>query len=190
LWEGDVVGSVVSSVLVVWTWELSELVKIETGSVVPLRMGGSGGRVSGSSKAHARGANQCDREAGSNVSAHFGVRSIPFGCKFDGKLLSSSHCLQSLQTIHREHEGSEVSAPRQAKVEVLLLRLLLVSGQDLCWILLYVRRCVGVGDPNIEDRRRSLAPKAVGCHIATEFRRNHCDTVDSSTSSCVPTRVD
>ena len=41
--------------------------------------------------------------------------------------------------------------------------------QGLDGVPVAVRRRIGVGDPDIEDRGRSTAPKAAGYHVATVF---------------------
>jgi hypothetical protein len=56
-------------------------VETQSGAVLPWNVRAPNNRISISSEAVARGASHCYREAGAYISAHFGVRSVPFGGK-------------------------------------------------------------------------------------------------------------
>jgi hypothetical protein len=62
-----------------------------------------------------------------------------------------------------ENEGT---APSQAGVDVLVLLLLLVLGQNLVRILASVVRSVGICDANVEDSPCSAPPESLDADVA------------------------
>jgi hypothetical protein len=77
-----------------------------------------------------------------------------------------------------------VATTIQAGFVVLPLFLPLVLGQNLFGFLTTVTRRIGIRHPDIENRRRPSAPKAVSGHIASAFGKNLCaGTVPRSVSN-------
>jgi hypothetical protein len=151
------------------------LVKRQPNSRVPRRVVRSGNWVARTSQAHARHSDERDREAGANEATYFAIRPLSFRREARGELLGSCARLSASQSVHR-HERSEGTAPGQAGVDVLVLLLLLVLGQDLVRILAsVVRRSVGICDANVEDSRRSAPPESVDADVTpAKFRRWLC----------------
>jgi hypothetical protein len=106
----------------------------------------SGSWVARTSQAHARRSDKRDLEAGADEATYFAIRPLPFRREAQGELLCSCAHLSASQSVHQEHERSEGTAPSQAGVDVLVLLLLLVLGQDLVKILASVVRSAGICD--------------------------------------------
>ena len=71
--------------------------------------------------------------------------------------------------VYEENEWGEVMHRCPTILEVICFLLLFMCCQDLDRVPVALRRRIGVCDPDIEDRRRSAMPKAVGCHVAIVF---------------------
>ena len=152
-------------------------------------MGRPGGRISCPSQTQARRANEREREAGADEATNFPVRPLPLGREARGELLRRGARFSASQAIYREHEGSEGSTPSQAGLDVLILLLLLVLGQDLVRVLASVGGRVGIRDTDVKDCRRAPPPESVDGHIAAEFWRFLCAGCGSPCVA-VPTSVD
>jgi hypothetical protein len=82
--------------------------------------------------------------------------------------------------MHQKQERSEGMALSQAGLDILVLLLLLVLGQDLVRILATVVRSVSICDADVKDSRRSTPPESVNANVATKFWRWLC------AGSCCP----
>jgi hypothetical protein len=125
-------------------------------------------------QAQARRSDERDREAGADKATYFAIRPLPFRLETRGELLCSGARLSASQSLHQKHERSEGTAPIQAGLDVLLLLLLLLHGQDRVRILASVVQSVGICDANVEDSRRSTPPESVDANVATKFWRWLC----------------
>jgi hypothetical protein len=150
------------------------LVERQPNSHVPCRVVRSGSWIAITSQTYARHSDERDREAGADEATYFAIRPLPFRREARGKLLRSCAHLSASQSVHRERERREGTAPSQAGVDVLVLLLLLVLGQDLVRILALVVRSVGICDANVKDSRRSAPPESVNANVAPKFRRWLC----------------
>jgi hypothetical protein len=112
-----------------------------------------------------------DREAGADEATYFAIRLLPFRREKRGEPLCSCTRLSASQSVHRKQERSEGNAPSQAGLNVLVILLLLVLGQDLVRMLAAVVQSVGICDANVEDSRRSAPPESVDANVATKFWR-------------------
>jgi hypothetical protein len=97
------------------------LVERQPNSRVPGRVVRSGSWVARTSPAYARRSDEHDREAGADEATYFAIRLFPFRREARGELLGSCARLSASQTIHREHERSEGTAPSQAGVVVVVV---------------------------------------------------------------------
>jgi hypothetical protein len=104
---------------------------------------------------------------------------------FDAALASAPRKLSTENT----RGVSEGASPGQAGLDVLVLLLLLMSCQDLVWILVSVAGRVGISDSDVKDSRRAPPPEPVDRDIATEFWWLLC-TVSVVPSVAVPASVD
>jgi hypothetical protein len=95
------------------------LVERQPNSRVPRRVVRSGCWVARASQTHARRPDERDREAGADEATYFAIRPLPFRQEARGELFRSCARLSASQSVHREHERSEGTAPSQAGVNVL-----------------------------------------------------------------------
>jgi hypothetical protein len=120
------------------------LIERQPNSRVPCCVVRSGSWVARTSQTHARRSDERDGEAGADEATYFAIRPRPFRREARGELLGSCARLSASQSVRRKHERSEGAALSQAGVNVLVLLLLLVLGQDLVRILASVVRSVGI----------------------------------------------
>jgi hypothetical protein len=97
------------------------LVERKPNSRVPRRVVRSGSWEARTSQAHARRSDERDREAGADEATYFAICPFPFCREARGKLLGSCARLSASQSVHREHERSEGTAPSQAGVVVVVV---------------------------------------------------------------------
>jgi predicted RNA binding protein YcfA (HicA-like mRNA interferase family) len=86
--------------------------------------------------------------------------------------LLSCACLLASHAIYQEHKRSEVVIPSQAGLDVLVLLLLLVSGQDLVRILASVGWSIGISsDLKVKDSHHSTLPESIDANVTMKIWR-------------------
>jgi hypothetical protein len=97
------------------------LVERKPNSQVPRGVVHSGSWDARTSQAYACRLDERDREAGADEATYFAIRPFSFRREARGELLGSCARLGASQSIHREHERSEGTAPSQVGVVVVVV---------------------------------------------------------------------
>ena len=152
------------------------LVEAGTSAVVPLEHWSRrrGIPIPCSSQAQAGCSHQSKGQARAHEATHLRVRSHPLPRESRSQFASCSLALLSLESVHREHEGSELAPGCQAAIQVLALLFVLVLGQDLDGILATIRRRIGVSHSDVEDGRRTPLPEASATDVASALWWDGC----------------